>query len=269
MTTRDTAGITAAAPCDGLGLPDELLASVLSLCGGSLGAAACAAPRLARACARGDPSPFEPLAYVAAAPAPGLAPRGGETAAAARRRQADAARARRGADGGAALDWRALARAAAQPAAASVAWRRLRVVRRAAIDCAADDGSAAVAATAAAAPPPSHRHSVATCGAPAAWCESGGGGREAALLFGGNVSRSVAGSWATSAELLLAVLPGRLDPRDASLARCEVAEVARPPPPGDVAAARRRARGAWGGDADRADDDARGRWPAAISTRRS
>eukprot|EP00931_Biecheleriopsis_adriatica_P055019 TRINITY_DN32451_c0_g1_i2.p1 TRINITY_DN32451_c0_g1~~TRINITY_DN32451_c0_g1_i2.p1 ORF type:complete len:513 (-),score=96.42 TRINITY_DN32451_c0_g1_i2:9-1502(-) len=47
---------------------------------------------------------------------------------------------------------------------------------------------------------PSHRHSIALCGA--------SGHEEKALLFGGNVSRSVAGSWRTSDELFLAKLPG-------------------------------------------------------------
>jgi len=44
-----------------------------------------------------------------------------------------------------------------------------------------------------------HRHSMAVCGAFDA--------DEKALLFGGNISRSVAGNWQTSAELFLASLP--------------------------------------------------------------
>lgn len=45
---------------------------------------------------------------------------------------------------------------------------------------------------------PSHRHSMAVCGAPV---------DEAALLFGGNVSGSVAGNWVATDELYLARFP--------------------------------------------------------------
>eukprot|EP00931_Biecheleriopsis_adriatica_P090302 TRINITY_DN64308_c0_g1_i1.p1 TRINITY_DN64308_c0_g1~~TRINITY_DN64308_c0_g1_i1.p1 ORF type:complete len:470 (-),score=75.89 TRINITY_DN64308_c0_g1_i1:11-1420(-) len=64
---------------------------------------------------------------------------------------------------------------------------------------------------------PTHRHSMAVCGSQ--------GADEKALLFGGNISRSVAGNWQTSSELFLASLPQargepvelkRIDPENAS-----------------------------------------------------
>eukprot|EP00928_Gymnodinium_smaydae_P044730 TRINITY_DN29853_c0_g1_i1.p1 TRINITY_DN29853_c0_g1~~TRINITY_DN29853_c0_g1_i1.p1 ORF type:complete len:508 (-),score=84.58 TRINITY_DN29853_c0_g1_i1:257-1780(-) len=150
---------------------------ILDSLGASLAAACAASSSWARAAYAGDGRAFKPLCWVACSAAPGD---WREQSA----RQAEVAKQRRSSFQNS--DWRALARVATDPTSVESSWWRVRYED--AMDKAAR---------------PSHRHSAAVCGAPAPGCD-----RDAALIFGGNVSHSVAGHWRTTDELLLMTLPG-------------------------------------------------------------
>ncbi|CAK0890576.1 unnamed protein product [Prorocentrum cordatum] len=154
---------------DWLAAPAEVWPRLLEPLGPSLGAACALSPAWARAATSGGCAAYRPLCSMRAAPAPG-------DDCGPSLRHAEVARLRRGHE---ATGWPLLARSAVRPSAAPAEWAVLR-----------PGGDV-----------PSSRHSVAVCGAPEGHCE-------AAVLFGGNVSRTVAGAWRTSDELFVAALPG-------------------------------------------------------------
>jgi len=140
-----------------------------------LGSAMATSKSWANAAVAGGALAFRPLANAVATPAPGDLP-------SAPSRQAEVARQRRGATSGA--DWRTLAQVAAKPTSLPSSWSGVDA-----------KGNCHL----------SHRHSMAVCGGPT------DGARELAVLFGGNISRTVAGHWQTSSDLTLAELPCSLD----------------------------------------------------------
>lgn len=144
---------------------------ILESLGQSLGQASATSSTWAQAVGNGEGAAFRPLSHVIGAPASGHVPPQ-------RVQQAEVARLRR--RDVATPSWWDLAKLAIRPTDTRSTWQTVALSGE----------------------QPSHRHSIAVCGGPLQ--EDGG---ETALLFGGNVSRNVAGNWRTSNELMLAKLP--------------------------------------------------------------
>lgn len=149
-------------------LPLEVLPPVLEPLGSSLAAAVRSCRSVAQAAEAGDGAAFRPLTFCTAAASPGM-----NGAARPSERCGRVARNRQPQS-----SWRDIARVIQRPAESPASWHEQ-------VSQQGEDW-------------PSHRHSVAVCGAP--------GDDERAILFGGNVGRSVAMSWRTSSDLYLADL---------------------------------------------------------------
>ncbi|CAE8693115.1 unnamed protein product [Polarella glacialis] len=160
-------------------LPRDVLPRVLEHLGFSLPAACATCRGLASAAELDEGICFRPLCALRAAPSADTCWTQQSPF-----HHAEVCRRRRGPG---APSWRHIAKATQHLGEAPVAWWKPRA-----------RSVAGACADAAEAPLPSHRHAMAVCGAP---------GAESALLFGGNVSRSVAGAWAVSSDLWLARLP--------------------------------------------------------------
>lgn len=153
-------------------LPPEVLPQLLEHLGSSLAAALPSCRGVAGAALAGDGSAFRPLALCVTAPSPGFPLTSSNQLIMPTDRCSLVARQRRPG-----TSWQEAARLLCCASASPCSWREVT-----------SGGQL-----------PSHRHSVAVCGAASE--------DEKVLLFGGNVSRSVAGAWRTSADLYLANLP--------------------------------------------------------------
>eukprot|EP00933_Yihiella_yeosuensis_P036125 TRINITY_DN29844_c0_g1_i1.p1 TRINITY_DN29844_c0_g1~~TRINITY_DN29844_c0_g1_i1.p1 ORF type:complete len:515 (-),score=83.81 TRINITY_DN29844_c0_g1_i1:612-2156(-) len=154
-------------------LQPDVWTPILESLGTSLGRASAASSTWREVVQASNYSVFRPLACVIGAPAPGQVPHYAT-------QQAEVASNRRAQTSP--INWRELAKAVSDPAQVRSRWQK--------VDLRGDAIS--------------HRHAVAVCGAPSEV------GTQAALLFGGNTSRTVAGRWKNSDELLLAKLPQAL-----------------------------------------------------------
>eukprot|EP00929_Paragymnodinium_shiwhaense_P031157 TRINITY_DN17525_c0_g1_i1.p1 TRINITY_DN17525_c0_g1~~TRINITY_DN17525_c0_g1_i1.p1 ORF type:complete len:556 (+),score=95.08 TRINITY_DN17525_c0_g1_i1:103-1770(+) len=156
-------------------LHPEICQGILSPLGGSVAAASAISRCWAEGLHLFGSEALRPLCHVVASPTPGGWPTK-------RRHQADVALSRRStsiAGDKEPWDWKTLAQTAVCPSSTDSSWRKVPC-RGAQI---------------------SPRQAVAACGAPSDV------GSEAAILFGGNISNSVAGGWRTTDDLVLAKLP--------------------------------------------------------------
>jgi len=168
-------------------LPQDVLLRVLQCLGATISTAVAASSQWSRAAEFGGCQAFQPLCFIRALPAPGAPTAAFDSQArVAHRRRVDPTKV-------GAFDWRPLAKAAVNPCSVPSKWSSLTL-----------DGAA-----------PSHRHSVAVCGSTVDHSD------DVACLFGGNISRSVAGSWTTSDELFLA----RVNASDRR--RCNMVQISR------------------------------------------
>lgn len=177
-------------------LPPEVLPQLLEHLGSSLAAALPSCRGVAGAALACDGSAFRPLALCVTAPSPGFPSMSSSQLMMPTERCSLVARRRRPG-----TSWQETARLLCCANASPCSWKEVTEVT--------SSGQL-----------PSHRHSVAVCGAASE--------EEKVLLFGGNVSRTVAGAWRTSAELYLANLPLEPDAPVAMQCLSETASEASP-----------------------------------------